>query len=158
MLRAEMRRKERRIEQRQELDQILEQGELLYLALAREDEPYLVPLNYGYDGQNIYFHGSGQGLKMELLRRNPKVCFSVAVDMRIKQADKPCLWGVAGRSVVGFGRAIILEDPQEKIYALNHIMSHYGGTNDAYGEKILDKTTVVRIQIESLTGKDFSRE
>jgi len=158
MLQAEMRRKERRIEQRRELEQILEQGDVLYLALARDDEPYLVPLNYGYDGQDIYFHGAAQGLKMELLRRNPKVCFSVVVGMRIKPADKPCQWGVMGRSVVGFGRAVILDDEQEKIYALNQILSHYGGEGEPFGDKILAKTAVIRIQIDSLAGKAFSQQ
>jgi nitroimidazol reductase NimA-like FMN-containing flavoprotein (pyridoxamine 5'-phosphate oxidase superfamily) len=57
------------------------------------------------------------------------------------------------RSVIGFGRAVILEDPAEKKHGLNCIMRHYqGGTHEFSGADVAS-VTVIRIRIESMTGK-----
>ena len=56
--------------------------------------------------------------------------------------------------MIGFGRAVIVDDPGEKKAALDRIMEHNGEqAPSAYKPEIFDKTTVVRIVIESLTAK-----
>jgi len=56
--------------------------------------------------------------------------------------------------VIGFGRAVIVEEPGEKKAALDRIMEHYGEqVPSAYKDDIFAKTTVVRIDIASVTGK-----
>ncbi len=72
----------------------------------------------------------------------------------IRQGKEPCGWDMCYDSVIGFGRAIIVDDPDEKRTALDRIMSHYGAQGPhAYPSETLAKTAIIRIEIESLTGK-----
>ena len=53
------------------------------LACTGNNQPYIVPVTYIYDGKNIYGQ-TNEGMKLEILRKNPKVCFEVdrMTDMR----------------------------------------------------------------------------
>jgi nitroimidazol reductase NimA-like FMN-containing flavoprotein (pyridoxamine 5'-phosphate oxidase superfamily) len=88
-----------------------------------------------------------------MLSRNNAVCFEVDVDHEIVRGETACKWGMKYRSVIGFGKAFFVEDPEEKKEALDSIMAHYGGGPGEYPEATLRRTTVVRIEIESMTGK-----
>ena len=65
-----------------EIQAILAGGKFATLAFARQGEPYLVTMNYGYDPEQraLYFHSAPQGLKIEFARENPQVCGTVIVD------------------------------------------------------------------------------
>jgi nitroimidazol reductase NimA-like FMN-containing flavoprotein (pyridoxamine 5'-phosphate oxidase superfamily) len=73
---------------------------------------------------------------------------------RIKEAQTPCAWTSAYRSVVGVGRASLVEGREEKRQGLGCIMAHYGAQGPFdYPDEIVDQTAVIRIDIASLTGK-----
>ena len=71
MFEAPMRRKNKEITNRGEIDAMLKKAEIIHLAMCLDDKPYVVPLNFGYDGENIYFHTAQKGLKAEIIRQNP---------------------------------------------------------------------------------------
>ena len=72
----------------------------------------------------------------------------------IKQSATACGWGARYESVIGFGRAVLVENPYEKRTALDRIMEHYGVRAPFfYADDILAKTEIIRIDIESATGK-----
>ena len=70
-------------------------------------------------------------------------------------ADQPQDCSVAYSSVVGFGRVRMVDDPVEKLAALEAIMLQYYPKNDAwqYPEKVVAACTVWCIEIAHLTGK-----
>jgi uncharacterized protein len=47
-----------------EIDAVLMEGQISYLALARDNQPYLVPLNFLYEKGLIYFHFALEGLDL----------------------------------------------------------------------------------------------
>ena len=59
-----------------EIDQVLRSQQVGRLACAADDRPYIVPINYAYDGSFIYAC-SGAGHKLDVMRRQPNVCFLV---------------------------------------------------------------------------------
>jgi nitroimidazol reductase NimA-like FMN-containing flavoprotein (pyridoxamine 5'-phosphate oxidase superfamily) len=65
---------------------------------------------------------------------------------------EPCKWSMKYRSVVGMGRARILENDQEKAYGLRLITKKYTGNDSSFDKSALDSVAVVRIDIDSLTG------
>ena len=67
-----MRRKEREITDRAEIETILASTNVMHLALADGDEPFLVPVFFAYDGASMCFHSASAGTKIEILKRNPK--------------------------------------------------------------------------------------
>ncbi|MBT3388121.1 MAG: pyridoxamine 5'-phosphate oxidase family protein [Desulfobacula sp.] len=148
-----MRRKEKEITNREDIENILRQSKVCRLAMVDEDKPYMVPLNFGYSNGCLFFHCAKQGRKIDLIKKNPNICFEVDELIRLKKASLACDWGIDFKSVIGSGTAQILEDSKEKIQALNAIMSQYSGRTFEYPDEMLEKTLVIKVVIDEMTGK-----
>ena len=156
-----MRKKEREITDRHEIEEVLARAQVLRLGITEPGAPpYIVPVNFGYRDGSIWFHSSYKGKKMELIAKEPSVSFEAEADVAIlapPDQSVACDWGAAFRSVVGQGRAVLLDSEAEKIEGLRIIMSHYAPGLDpsafTFSEKILKITAVVRIEILRMTGK-----
>lgn len=136
-----------------EIESIILKSKVCRLGLVDGNRPYVVPMSFGYRENALYFHTGKKGKKMEILQKNNRVCFEMEVDLKIVPADNPCKWNMRYRSVVGFGRAVILEGPEEKRQALDVIVKHYGGSLMAYDEKRVKGLAVIKVAIGSMTGK-----
>ena len=136
-------------------EHILKRGEIISVAMSKGDQPYVLPFNYGFLNGLIYIHSAKKGFKMDVLEKNPKVSFNVITDVQLLPADMPQDCSVAYSSVVGFGRVRIVDDPDEKLAALEAIMMQYYPKKDAwqYPDKVVAACTVWCIEIEHLTGK-----
>lgn len=148
-----MRRKDRLITDRAEIDAILASSKVMHLALSDQDVPFLVPLFYAYDGTSMYFHSAKAGTKIEILKRNPKVCFEVSIDHGFIESDKACDFEARHRTVIGFGKATFVEKEEEKIKILNRIVGLFTEKQFEYPKANLNSTAVVRIDIASIKGK-----
>jgi len=148
-----MRRQEREIRDEKEIHKILETGLICRLGLYDGQYPYVVPLNYGYRNGCVYVHCAREGRKIDILKKNDRVCIEVDIDSRIVRGDAPCRWATKYRSVIGFGTARIVEDEREKRAGLDVIMAHYGVQAGPYDEKSLQRTCIIEVVIESMTGK-----
>ncbi len=150
-----LRRRDKEIGERAELDRILHAAAVLHLAMARDGEPYLVPLSFGYDGDRLYFHCAMDGLKLDFLAANPRVCFTVVEGPRLVEHERvACSFSAAYASVLGRGRAMELVDEASRRRGLDEIMRHYTGRGEwEYGTAVLARTRIWAVEIESLTGK-----
>jgi nitroimidazol reductase NimA-like FMN-containing flavoprotein (pyridoxamine 5'-phosphate oxidase superfamily) len=149
-----MRRKDKEIQSREEIEAILEKATVCRLGLSCDNVPYVVPMNFGYREGSLYLHSAREGRKMDMLRANPRVCFEIETDVEVIRAEQPCDWGMKFSSVIGFGTASVLEDPEEKKSGLDAIMEHYGSKPaQPYPEAVLKHTAVIRVQVEEMTGK-----
>ncbi len=150
-----MSRKEREIRDIREIENILHNALVCRVAFAHDGRPYIVPVNFGYRDRCLYFHCAPTGKKLDIIKKNNNVCLEVEVDVELIEGDDPCKdWGMKYRSVIGSGKAHIVEDLNEKIKGLNTIMAHYSGQDShEYDDKIFQKVTVVKIEIETMTGK-----
>ena len=149
-----MRKPKMQITERSALEDILRRGKVLRLAMCREGRPYLVPLNYGYAGGRIYLHTGHQGLKMDFLRANPRVCFEVSVDVELIPAELACKWSCHYRSIVGHGLASVVQDPDERRLGLLAVTAQYAGDGPhQLAPEAMARACVLRIDIEEMTGK-----
>ena len=148
-----MRQTEREIKDRGAIDDLIKRALVCRLGMIDGDEPYIVPMNFGYDGKSLFFHSAKEGRKIDILRRNDKVCFEMDLDAEIIKGDVACKWSMRYRSVVGVGRAHLVEDPEGKRQALNVIMSHYAKGPFEYAERGFDLALIIRVDIESISGK-----
>lgn len=149
-----MLRKEKEITDRGEIDAVIAGSDVMHLALARDNEPYVVPLNFGYDGRWIYLHTAKRGLKIDFFDANPNVCFAVERRVRIIPHDtRPCKWSCAFESVIGNGTISELHDTEDKSHGLRQIMRHYSANEWTFDPAVVQKTRVWRIEIQTLTGK-----
>ena len=148
-----MRRKDKEITDRDVIDSIINGSTFCRLALSEDDRPYIVPLSFGYDGGSLYFHGFLEGKKIDILRKNSNVCFEFDSDGEPIPSDGACSWTVRYKSVIGYGKARLIEDIDSKIKALEIIMSHYSEQSFVYPEKVVKKIVVIKVDIETVTGK-----
>ena len=89
-----MRRKDKAIVEFAEIEQILRKSLVCRLALAEEDRPYIVPLSFGFKNSTLYFRSAPEGRKIELLRKNSKVCFEFDSDHEVVADKAACKWGM----------------------------------------------------------------
>jgi uncharacterized protein len=149
-----MRRKEKEISEREALEEVLHKAPICRLAMSDNDQPYVIPLNFGYRDHALYFHCAQEGKKLSILRKNNRVSFEVDVDHELVKGESACEWGMKGRSVVGIGKACLIDDPAGKQQALDIIMTHYGAPAPfSYKEKGFEKALIIKVEIESMTGK-----
>jgi uncharacterized protein len=59
-----------------EIEELLRQQIVGRIGCHADGVTYVVPISYGYDGQYIYSR-TDEGMKLEMMRKNPVVCFQV---------------------------------------------------------------------------------
>jgi nitroimidazol reductase NimA-like FMN-containing flavoprotein (pyridoxamine 5'-phosphate oxidase superfamily) len=152
-----MRRKERETTEYLEIKEIIDNADVCRIAIANGDIPYIVTMNFGYSGKGegkLYFHCANQGRKLEMISKNNYVCFQMDTDHQLYKGEKGCDWGMTYSSVLGYGYISIITEPEAKKAGLNCIMSHYGGDGEySYDDKVLERTTILSLDIEKMTGK-----
>jgi nitroimidazol reductase NimA-like FMN-containing flavoprotein (pyridoxamine 5'-phosphate oxidase superfamily) len=121
--------------------------------MSFDDRPFLVPLFYAYDDHALYFHSAQRGTKIEILKKNPHVCFEVSLDQGVIPSDQACDFEARHRTVIGMGTAVFVDDERQKLRALNAIVARFTQKKFTYPAAIFEHTAIVRIEIESLKGK-----
>jgi nitroimidazol reductase NimA-like FMN-containing flavoprotein (pyridoxamine 5'-phosphate oxidase superfamily) len=148
-----MRRNDREITDRKDIDDIIRRCRVCHLAMCDERQPYVVPLNFGYDGCFLYFHAAREGRKIDIIRRNNRVGFEFDILHDIVISDKACNCSARYESVIGSGIAVIVDTIEDKIAALKWIMRQYENGARDFIEKKLDDTLVIRVEILEISGK-----
>ena len=152
-----MRRRDREITDAGEIRAILERARVLHLGLNAEEEPYVVPMHYGFtfeDGKlTFYTHCAKEGRKLELLRRDGRVFVEIDTDEALVPAERPCAWGAAYACVMARGRASIVEDEAEKRRALSLLMKTQTGLDLSFRPQEAAAVTVLRIDAETYSAK-----
>jgi nitroimidazol reductase NimA-like FMN-containing flavoprotein (pyridoxamine 5'-phosphate oxidase superfamily) len=149
-----MRRKDQEIEDRALIDWIINQAPVCHLGLCRDNQPYVIPISFGYDGSNIYLHTADEGLKLDFIEANNRVCFQMEHDVQIiSDENSACKWSQSFYSVIGFGAIHEVTGMAEKMQALNQVMKHYSGREWEFTAASFKKLKVWAINIEQLSGK-----
>jgi nitroimidazol reductase NimA-like FMN-containing flavoprotein (pyridoxamine 5'-phosphate oxidase superfamily) len=154
-----MRRADREIPDIAEKLSILGKSKVFRLAMTQDDQPYVVPLNFGFEYTEgrlfLYFHCAQDGQKVDMLEKNNRVCFEVDGEHRLIAGEAACNYGFSYESVIGFGEAELLETNDEKIHALNVLMKHQTDQDRDFdfGEAQLNAVRVYRINVASFSAK-----
>lgn len=150
-----MRRTEREIADRTEIEAILRREPVLHLGLVDGGKAYVVPVNFGYAENCLYVHSAAEGRKIDVLKRNADVSFSVVTDAAVVPGpdNLACKWTAKYRSVLGEGRAVFITEHAAKVKALDIIMSKFAPGPYTFAENALARTAVIRIEIVRMTGK-----
>ena len=154
-----MRRSDREIENRREIDEILHGAEVLHLAFAVDGGPYVIPISFGYDGTSLYIHTAKVGRKIDCIGANPRICFQVERGVRlVTDPEDACAWSFAFESVIGYGVVSELMEAEERTRGLNLIMRHYSERSWDFDPGVMTATRVWRIAIEFGHRKEIGRK
>jgi hypothetical protein len=154
-----MRRTDRELTDPAEIRAVLEKADACHLAMADDNVPYLVTMNFGLKrGEKIvlYLHAAHEGKKIDILKRNNLVCFGADIDheLLISATGTSCGCSMRYRSVIGMGRVSFVTDRAEKNEALEAIMAHHGQEPPYdFAEEMIDRTTILRLDATEITGK-----
>ena len=148
-----MRRKEKEITDKAEIEAIIKQSLVCRLALSDEGAPYLIPLCFGYEQSALYFHSAKAGKKLDILKRNNRVCFEFDIATEVTTGKTACDWGMNYRSVIGFGLASFVENVEQKRRALEIITAQYADKAYKLTDGAVKETCVLKVDKESMTGK-----
>jgi len=150
-----MRRYEREMADKAELEAVMARATVVHLAMVEEGRPYVVPMNFGYADGYLYLHGAKEGRKVSILRSNPAVCFNLFTDEAIIPSSGPagCSFTSRYRSITGEGRVEFLDGDDARRRGLDILLAHYAAGSFTYRPEVLARTCVFRVVIESMTGK-----
>ena len=156
-----MRRMERQLEFQQILE-ILKDASFGDLAFLDHGRPAVVPLSFGFQQEEkrlaFFFHCAPEGRKIEALRANPAVSFSVVSRADVVLVEPACRSTMHYASVIADGEISELTTPAEKAAALDLIMNHYGAAGHFdYPAPMLERTTILKLTASSITGKSNCR-
>lgn len=149
-----MRREDKRIISRTEIDQIIVNSSVCRIAFADDNIPYVIPVSFGYDGKSIFVHTAKTGRKIDFIEKNNLVCFEFDVDAKtIDHETIPCKWTSAYKSVIGYGKMVELVEFEEQENAINQIMLQYSGKEWKFDERMLQSVKLWKIEISEISGK-----
>ena len=148
-----MRRDDKEITEQKALDEIMKKAQVCRLAVSYEAMAYIIPMSFGYANRTLYFHSAQEGLKLMILRENPKACFEVDIDTRVVPSEKACDWTMHYQSVVGFGDVEFIEQLEGKREAMRIIMGQYTDEVKPIEDSALSGVTLFKLNISTMTGK-----
>ena len=147
-----MRRIERQMNDAEALE-LLKKGEYGILSTCGADnKPYGILLSYVVIDKDIYIHCAGVGAKLDNIKINNNVCFTVVGKTEVLQEK----FSVEYESIIAFGHAITLKE-DEKVKPLMEFIRKYSPEFITEGQLYIDRakaiTTLIKIEIYSFTGK-----
>ena len=152
-----MTKRERQVTDPEQILHILDAGKVLHLGLAVNNEPYVVPMNYGYTMEEgrltLYLHSALRGKKLDMLRENPRVFFEIDCDRMPFEGRLPCQYGMVYSSIMGRGTAVFVEDVEEKKRAMTALMKSQTGKDFTFEDRLVSIVAVIRIDVAEYTAK-----
>jgi len=144
------------ITDQKEIDEIINKCQVCYVSMVDENnQPYVLPFNFGYSDGIIYLHSSQKGLKIDILKKNRAVCIAFSTDhqLRYQSEQVACSYSMKYRSVLAFGKVEFITDMEQKIQFLNKVMTHYTDRDFTYNEPALREVCTYLVKVEKFTAK-----
>lgn len=152
-----MSRQDRLVTDKEELIEIIRRCQVIHIGIHDGEDIYVIPMNYGYtweDGElTFYLHGALEGKKIDLLKKNGRIGFAVDCDHELVEGKMPCQFVFKFASVAGTGTARILEEPQEKIQAMERLMRQYSDREFAFTERLVSIVSLIQVKVDTFTGR-----
>ena len=152
-----MTKRERQVTDPEQILHILDTGKVVHLGLSVNDEPYVVPMNYGYTMEEgkltLYLHSAVRGKKLDMIRANSKVFFEIDCDRMPFEGRVPCQYGMVYSSIMGRGTATLVEDVEAKKQAMTILMKTQTGKDFSFNDRLVSIVTVIRIDASEYTAK-----
>lgn len=154
-----MRRKDREVKDYNQMLEILKSCDCCRIGFKEKQGTYIVPLNFGYEvneqGLILYFHGAGQGKKIELVREQHIVGFELDTGHELIAAQAPCSYTFLYQSIIGKGNISLVENIKEKEKGLKAIMRHYSNNEEwQFNEQMLHAVSIIRLTVTEWSCKE----
>ena len=155
-----IRRKDREITDKKIIEEFLSSQKIIRIGYydKKNEEVYIVPVNYGYIIENneyiFYFHGGKGGRKYELSKDEPNVGFEIDGNYKLLEGKNACDFSAKYQSVIGNGKIKIIEDIEDKKKALDIIMKNIAGqSNLEYKPRMVENVAIYKLNVTKISCK-----
>lgn len=154
-----MRRTDREVTDKNKKLEILSQCHCCRLGLIDEEGTYIVPLNFGYQEKDnklsLYFHCANEGKKLELIKKQNYVGFEMDRKHELVKGDTACKYSFLYQSIIGKGKIEIISEFQDKVKALEVIMSHYTEKGSwEFNKEAVNRIAVLKLNVDQWSCKE----
>jgi nitroimidazol reductase NimA-like FMN-containing flavoprotein (pyridoxamine 5'-phosphate oxidase superfamily) len=148
------------IEDSNEIKDILRQCKTCHVAMSNNDIPYVLPLNFGIDGDNVILHSAPHGRMWETLKKNPKVCIIWTLGEELAWQDErvACSYRVQSKTVMVEGEARIIEDYEEKERLFIQFMTQYSNLDFKFNAPSIRNVGLIVVPMTKLSAKAFGEK
>ena len=147
----------RAVYDREAIYKILDEGFVCHVGFAAEGQPFVIPTMFARVGDFIYFHGSAASRMLRGLTAGLPVCITVTLADGLVLARSVFNHSMNYRSVVALGQASAIDDPAEKLHALQALTEKLipGRWDDARqpNEKELKATSILKLPLTEVSAK-----
>jgi nitroimidazol reductase NimA-like FMN-containing flavoprotein (pyridoxamine 5'-phosphate oxidase superfamily) len=152
-----VREPDRAVYEREDIYRILDEGFLCHVGFSVDGQPFVIPTSYGRKDANLYIHGSAASRMLRQMKDGVSVCVTVTLLDGLVLARSIFNHSMNYRSVVVLGKAMLVDDPEEKLEALRILSEHIipGRWDDVRqpNDRELKATSVLRLPIEEFSAK-----
>jgi len=142
---------------RELINSILDEGFICHAGFIVDGKPCVIPTGYARVGDSLVIHGSQASRMLRTLGQGIDVCVTVTLVDGLVLARSAFHHSMNYRSVVVFGRATVIDDPDAKLAALRALSEHMipGRWDDARqpNESEMQQTTVLSLALTEASAK-----
>ena len=146
------------IEDQKEIEAVINECRTCFLGLSdHTNQPYVIPMNFGYKDGTIYLHSGQFGRKWKIMKENPKACvtFMLGDELAYQDEHVACSWRVKSKSVIAEGKIEFIENYEEKEAILHILMAQYSDKEFKFNAPAINNVGIFKLKIKSLKAKEF---
>ncbi len=145
------------IENREEIDQVINACKTCFLAMADGNKPYVLPMNFGLDEDTVILHSAQTGRMWETLKNNPNVCinWTLGEELAWQDVQVGCSYRVKSKSVLVEGKVEFVEGYDEKVRCLEILMAQYSEREFKFNAPAVKNVGILKVNIEKISAKEF---
>ena len=146
------------IEDKQRIESIILHCDACFVGITDlEGNPYVVPMNFGYENGIIYLHSGPEGSKLEMLEHNNNVCitFSLGHKLVYQHEKVACSYSMGSESAMCRGQVEFIEEIDDPRKELASLLFSYTDNAFSYSDPAVRNVKVWKVPVDQMTGKVF---
>ncbi|HHU58111.1 MAG TPA: pyridoxamine 5'-phosphate oxidase family protein [Bacteroidales bacterium] len=140
------------------IEAIIRKCDICFIGVVTpENQPYVLPMNFGYEEGLIYLHSAPEGRVIRALEQKADICITFSTDhaLAFQHPEVACSYRMKSKSVVAFGRVAFVDDMDEKRKALDIIMRQYSDKTFSYSDPAVRNVKIWKVAVDDISCKEF---
>jgi uncharacterized protein len=145
------------IQEREKINELIKSCKVCYAAVAGNDVPYVLPMNFALEGETVILHSAQSGRMWEILKKNPKVCinWTQGEELAWQSEHVGCSYRMVSKSALVEGTVEFIDEFVEKERCLHLIMAQYSNREFKFSAPAVNNVGIIKVHIEKISAKEF---
>jgi nitroimidazol reductase NimA-like FMN-containing flavoprotein (pyridoxamine 5'-phosphate oxidase superfamily) len=145
------------IKDRSKIEEAIRKCKICYFAMSLDNMPYVLPMNFAVNGDEVILHSAQSGRMWDTLKKNPKVCINWTNGEELAWQDVRvgCSYRVKSVSVVAEGTVEFIDSCNEKEDCLKLLMGQYSDRQFKFNAPAVKNVGIIKVHIDQISAKEF---